>query len=98
LRVVGEPKTFVAILDAADGQRRAEDLFGPHARPVRHVLQDGRLDEPALVVLGAFGTAAAINNPRAPLYSVLDLGLDLGALRIGMHRTHPAVFLEAVAR
>src|SRR5437868_2952907 len=52
-RVIGQAQALVQVLDPPHRQRRAEDLLGPHARAVRDVLEDGRLDEPALLVLRA---------------------------------------------
>src|SRR3989454_11912739 len=75
LRVVGESKTFVEVFDAADRQRGPEDLLGPHASAVRHVLQDRRPDDPTLLILDALGPAAADGSLSGTAAGILQLRL-----------------------
>src|SRR2546428_10101338 len=79
LRVVGESKTFVEVFDAADRQRGPEDLLGPHPSAVRHVLQDRRLDEPTLLILGALGLPPPLAGLAAPAEASLTLRPTLSA-------------------
>src|SRR5260221_1380268 len=58
-------------------KKRSEDLLGPHARAVGHVLEDRRLDEPALLVLGSLRPAAAVNHLGSAVDCILQLSLDL---------------------
>src|SRR5438477_12737290 len=67
-------------------------------RAISHLLSNGPRDHPSLVVVAATGPPAAVHDLRAAVDSVLQLGLDLGALRRGVHRSHPAVLVEALAR
>src|SRR5437879_3632298 len=98
LRVVGKTEPFIEVFDLAHRQRRSEDLFLPHAGVVGHLADDGRLDEPALLVLGTVRPAASVDQLRATIERVLELGLDLGALRFGVHRAHAAVLVEPITR
>ena len=97
LRIVGEAQTFVQVLDPPNREGRSEYLLLPHARAVRHVLEDRRLDEPAPLVLVPIRPPAAENRPGPLAQRILDLRFDLSPLRLGVHRPHPAVLVETVA-
>src|SRR5450759_3742258 len=83
-RVVAEPDALIQVLDLPHRQGGTEDLLGPHARPIGHVLEDRRLDEPALVVVRALRPSTPVDHLGAALDRVLDLCLDLSPLRLAV--------------
>ena len=87
----------VVVLEARDGDHRAEDLLLEQAHPVV-ALEDGRLHVVALAEVAAeVGALAAEQQRRALLLADVDVAEDLLELVVRRLRSHLRVGVERVA-
>src|ERR1700733_15129704 len=88
LRGVRACDRLVEVGDAPDRKSGPEHLLGRHGRVVGWVDDDGGRVEEAVRELGIVWSGAAGEKLATGAHGLRDLARDLGALRIGVHRTH----------